>query len=57
MADKVFGQTVPPEQRVWHRRIVFMILDGMTTEQDADQYLSALEPNGLELVVLNIKVR
>lgn len=57
VARTVFAAPVPPERRLLHRRSVLMLLDGMTLEADAQDYRSALRGQGIDLLVLNIKVR
>jgi hypothetical protein len=57
VAQAVFRGDVPPERRRHHRRAVLMLLDGLTLESEAGDYRSALEPQGLELLVLNMVVR
>jgi hypothetical protein len=56
VARTVFSEAVPTERRALHRRSVLMILDGMTLEQEPEDYRSALQPAGIDLLVLNIKV-
>lgn len=40
-----------------HHKAVLMVVDGLTHEREAEDYRSALEPKGIQLMVLNIEVR
>ncbi|PNH01171.1 hypothetical protein TSOC_012938 [Tetrabaena socialis] len=61
-ACEFVGRTIFPEQReaaaegaaAPPRRVVLMLVDGMTFERDADDYHSALRQGDISLAVLNI---
>lgn len=48
---------VPEAEAPYRRRVVMMLLDGLTQEDKPEDYRSALMPNAIDLAALNIQVR
>lgn len=54
MANKVWPYPVPEEEKNYRHRTMLLILDGLTEEKYAPDYIKVTKDKGLDLVVLNL---
>ena len=55
VAEKVWPMTLSEQQTLQNHRVMLMILDGLTQERHAEDYISICREKSIDLVVLNLK--
>ena len=55
VAEKVWPANLSEQQTLQTHRVILMIVDGLTQERHAEDYISVCREKGIDLVVLNLK--